>query len=104
MTLILVGIFIYQTASNRKTQTTTSTGAIPLEDVKSRQALTEAIKLSSGGVYTAQEFSIIPGKGAKFTIELKSPAIESRRTFDAWLQANGYSHIRPENFSYIEVQ
>lgn len=82
---------------------TTSTGAIPLEDVNSRKSLDEAIKLSSNLPISTDEFNILSKKGARFIVEIKKPYSQARSSFNRWLYDNGYSSIQQESFEIVEI-
>ena len=93
----------YLLVSLQSKSKTTSTGAIPLEDVASRKSLDEAIKLSSNQPITTDTFNILPKKGARFTVEIKQPYTQAKSSFSQWLFENGYGNIQQDSFQIVEI-
>lgn len=80
-----------------------TTGALPGTAVDENLAIKELISLGDKGTVTTKEFHIIHKSGSDFTIELLKPYDQNKQIFIKWLQTNGYSHINPDQFTYINL-
>lgn len=80
-----------------------TTGVLPAEDINGNLAIKELITLGNKGRVDTKEFHIIHGKGSNFTIEILKPYDKNRQIFIQWLKDNGYSHVNPDQFTYLNL-
>jgi len=81
-----------------------TTGVIPPEDEGGRLALRELIALSrKKQIILTNTFRFSYKLNNIFQVELFPPHAQNKQVFIDWLRDNGYSHINPEQFIYINL-
>lgn len=77
-----------------------TTGAIPVEDTKSADLLTQVIKLSDLGTISTTNFKMLVDNDGKVQITLYPPYDESKQAAIKWIKDKGFDLITEDRMVF----